>query len=842
MSAGPPSQRFILARRYLVRMSLLLAMCNCQLAVIAQAGPSVPEEPVVLREFLILPRVGHYGRWPIHVDPVQAALARGDWRTPQAGDLMTGAEGYAAQWREAFAGADGWLRHSALRSGYAYAEIEWPRDEVMLLEAQGDAMVYVNGEPRAGDPYETGQTVLPVEMRAGTNSFLFHVARGRLNASLIRPTEEVFFDLRDTTLPDLVEGETGTRWLGVLLVNARPEPFDESRCTVIRAGAQAMTTTLPSLPPCSVRKVAVPFDGDTLGIEKDAQAVRVQLDLREAEAEAVLATAAFDLAVVAPDMPQTRTFYSHIDGSVQPYALLPALPLDSGTEPGLLVTLHDTRISAREHLESCAAHDWAHVLAPMGRRPHGFDWEDWSARDVEEAIADVRQHVTFDDSRMWLTGTATGGHGVWQLATQQPDRWAAIAPRNAWVSYRTYGGGLPSFSEPTQVEEMLLRAATTCDLMPLVDNLASSGVYVEHDPNDTVVPVEQSRMMREQLAKFHRDFAYLEPRAGQTAPQKGCAISPSLALYLRERQTVPLNEIKLATFDPGTSATEGWLTIVQQERQLELSRASVRIDTERRSFFGTTSNVAALALDVSGLEPGGVLEVTLDGESLGPLSWPEFSPPKLWFVRTSAGWLPSRPLSSRVKLPQRYGNFKSVFDRQVMFVYGTRGNEAENDWALAKARFDAEQFLTRANGSIEVVPDTAFHPGRYPHRNVVLYGNADTNSAWPSLLSTSPVQVRRGRVRVGLRPESGADLACVFVRPRTDSDRTVVAAVSGTGIDGFRATDRLPYFVSGVTLPDFMLFGSKTLVTGDDDIRALGSFGRDWGVETAEIVWRDAAL
>ena len=177
-----------------------------------------------------------------------------------------------------------------------------------------------------------------------------------------------------------------------------------------------------------------------------------------------------------------------------------------------------------------------------------------------------------------------------------------------------------------------------------------------------------------------------------------------------------------------------------------------------------------------------------------------------------------------------------MFDRRVVFVYGTRGDDAENAWALAKARFDAEQFLTRANGSVEVIADTSFHPGRFPIHNVVLYGNADTNAAWPSLLSTSPVQVRRGRVRVGLRPESGDDLACVFVRPRTDSDRNLVAAVSGTGIKGFRATDRLPYFVSGVVLPDFLLFGSKSLSVGADDIRALGSFGLDWGVESAEII------
>ena len=844
LDQSPPALPFPVA---VLVLGLLQVSLQPQLAIAQQVILS-EVQPEKFREFLILPRVGQYGRTPMHVDPIQAALARGAWRTPTAGSTVAGAEGYAVEWREASADADGRLRHSALRGGYAYTQVDWPRDEVLLLEAVGDAMVYVNGEPRAGDPYETGQTVLPVRMRTGTNTFLFHVARGELQAALVRPTQKVSIDLRDATLPDLVAGETGIRWVGVLVINARTEPLEGCRCAAIRAGVQPLTTAMPSVPPCSVRKIAVPFNGDLTGAEQSAQAIRVQLDLIDdnGPGQPVLATAAFDLAVVQPDAPQTRTFLSQVDSSAQSYALLPAVKNTTNRHaqdsvPGLVVSLHDAGVTAEKHLANCTRLNWAHVLAPAGRRPHGFDWEDWSARDVEEAIDDLRQHVPFDPARLWLAGTATGGHGVWRLATLQPDRWAAIAPRNAWVSYRTFGGGLPAFSEPTPIEQMLLRTANTCDTSALVSNLAPCGVFVQHDPNDALVPVEQSRLLREQLAKFHPDFVYHEPRAGQSPTSGDCTFPPAVAQFFRDRHTVPLDRIELATFDPGTSSTNGWLTIAQQIVQLELSRASLRYDASRRSFSGTTSNVAALALNVDWLEPG-VVDVTLDGETLGLLTWPDSSPPQHWFLRTPSGWIHTNQLPPWAKHPLRYGNFKSVFDRRVIFVYGTRGDEAENDWALAKARFDAEQFLTRANGSVEVIPDAAFHPGRYPHRNVVLYGNADTNSAWPSLLSTSPVQVRNGRVRVGVRPESGDDLACVFVRPRTDSDRALVAAVSGTGIDGFRATDRLPYFVSGVTLPDLLLFGSESLSEGADEIRALGSFGPDWGIDTAEIRWRDAAL
>jgi hypothetical protein len=161
---------------------------------------------------------------------------------------------------------------------------------------------------------------------------------------------------------------------------------------------------------------------------------------------------------------------------------------------------------------------------------------------------------------------------------------------------------------------------------------------------------------------------------------------------------------------------------------------------------------------------------------------------------------------------------------------------------LAKARYDAETILVRHNGSVDVVADTAFNPNEDRDRNVVLYGNASTNSAWPQLMSMSPVQVRSDGVWIERRPEQGESLACVFVRPRRGSDTAVVGVVGGSDVAGMRSTDRLPYFVNGASFPDLLLFSSKSLSEGNSDVRAAGYFGRVWTVDPGEIVWRDAAL
>jgi hypothetical protein len=235
------------------------------------------------------------------------------------------------------------------------------------------------------------------------------------------------------------------------------------------------------------------------------------------------------------------------------------------------------------------------------------------------------------------------------------------------------------------------------------------------------------------------------------------------------------------------------------------------------------------------------MDVTLDGQDLHWLPWPEDTH-ELCFERQGDEWTATELPSLQLKGPARNGTFTAVFNGNPLLVYGTAGTDDENRWAEAKARYDAETFYYRGNGALDVLPDSRFDLNRDTHRSVVLYGNADTNRAWPLLLSTSPVEVRRGQVRVGTRTESGDGLAVVMVRPRAGSDVAMVGVVGGTGPAGMRLTDRLRWFVSGIVYPDLMILGPDVLSAGTADVRAWGFFGPDWQVDSGEIAWRDAAL
>src|SRR5262249_4354861 len=147
--------------------------------------------------------VGFRRRAAIAADPIAAQLVAGSWRMPRPGDAVTFVQGQTRRWEPITAGADGWFSHPSLRGGYLAATIAAPGDAVMMLEASGHARVFINGEPRVGDNYSDGYVRLPVRMRKGPNTWLFHSASDRVQARLTKPRAPVFLSTADITVPDL---------------------------------------------------------------------------------------------------------------------------------------------------------------------------------------------------------------------------------------------------------------------------------------------------------------------------------------------------------------------------------------------------------------------------------------------------------------------------------------------------------------------------------------------------------------------------------------------------------------------------------------------------------------
>jgi pimeloyl-ACP methyl ester carboxylesterase len=818
---------------------LLLGTAPSMLAAESSAQPGI-----LLREGLLIQSVARSGRSAFHTDAIEAALVSGQWSAPRPGETVVLPDGTSRTWEAVVADEKGAFSGAVLRGGYACIPYVAERDEVLLLKASGHSLVYVNGEPRVGAPYRKMKTVLPVRLHAGTNDLLFQSGRGDLRVELQPPTAPVTLATHDLTLPDLIVNQENDHWGALLVVNSTTNLLTDLKIVSVAAGGTPVTTRLPSVLPLSVRKVGFRLKHSG---QSDTNRIEFEVTLSRGEEDDAQVLDSVRIPVRLREAWQThkRTFISDIDGSVQYFAVTPARPLDADhPAKALVLSLHGAAVEALGHAASYKNKTWATIAAPTNRRPFGFDWEDWGRMDALEVLAIAQEAFCTDPHQTYLSGHSMGGHGTWQIGVNYPDRFAALGPSAGWISFFSYAGGRRSEST-NALAQLIQRASTPSDTLVMKSNYLHEAIYVLHGDADDNVPVTQARTMRTVLEGFHHDFLYHEqPGAGHWWGDPCVDWPPMFDLFARHKipDSDAVREINFTTANPGISASCHWVTIEAQQRALDKSVVDVRWDpaTRRRDIriAGTTENVARLSMDVAQTSSSGPFLVELDGQTLTNVS--VFAgESRLWFVQDAGGWRQSHPVSPASKGPHRCGPFKEAFQHRMQFVYGTRGTPQENAWALLKARYDAETWWYRGNGSVDVLPDTAFDPRREPDRGVILYGHADSNGAWDALLGDSPVQVKRGRVVIGGRTLSGEDLACLFLRPRPGSDVACVGVVAGSGLTGMRLTDRAPYFTSGVAYPDCTVFDPTVLSQGADAARVAGFFGNDWSVEQGEFAWRD---
>jgi len=114
------------------------------------------------------------------------------------------------------------------------------------------------------------------------------------------------------------------------------------------------------------------------------------------------------------------------------------------------------------------------VLVPQCRK--GSYWTDAEmGKMVMQALDQTVAEFGADKERLYLTGVSMGGYGVWQLASQHPDKFAALI---------AICGGSP------------LSGGDNGDrFLPIARQIGHTPVWVFHGADDTVVPVTESRGM-----------------------------------------------------------------------------------------------------------------------------------------------------------------------------------------------------------------------------------------------------------------------------------------------------------------------------------------------------------
>lgn len=818
-------------------------------------------------------------RWPVRTDGVEALMAAGDW--PHRDDAAHDAESTTPppsvngrEWQRVDT-PNGVIPGSAFAGGYARVVLQRAQAGPVLLRASGHSMVYINGKPHAGDPYGYGYLLVPVNMQEGANEFLFASGRGDMRYALEEVEPGLSIVLEDATLPDAIGMDPV--WIGVTVINTTNQAINASPGNSVTIRASATTgaaTATRSTPIGSVEAMSARKVGFEVGLSLpevadggEPVAIRVEIGI---EGQEPLDVETVTLRVPPKGGSRVLTYISDVDGSVQKYAVVPAVASNDASDdarPGLVLSLHGASVEALNQANAYEAKKDFVIVAPTNRRPFGFDWEDWGRRDALDVLAIAQKQFGTDPSRVYVTGHSMGGHGTWQMVSLFPDRFAVAAPSAGWESFESYAGWMPRLEPGTggaQVANVFRRAAATSQTALLKENLRDKPLYILHGDADDNVPVSQARMMRELLTGIASPIAYHEqPGAGHwwdddQGPGAACLDWPGFFEMFRAHTLAPsddVSSISFTTLDPSVSARRNWIRITQQERVGEASTINATHDGS--TIVVTTTNVAAFEVTLAGFEGS----VIVDGDELRGSGFLRRSDAGGEQPRWRAGFVPASERS-----PSRGGPFKRAFDRRAVLVYGTQGTPGEREWARAKALFDAQTFAYRGNGGFEVMsdvayletlalplkPDTKGHIWPLSDRNVVLYGNRDTNALWARYVGAdAPLDVARGTITARSasgesRVIEGDDLVCIAIVP--GPGRTLAGLVAPTGAPGGVVANRLPFFLSGAGFPDYLVLDARMLGDlpgrGTGGVVGAGFFNREWRIPSftdESGVWRDAA-
>ena len=146
------------------------------------------------------------------------------------------------------------------------------------------------------------------------------------------------------------------------------------------------------------------------------------------------------------------------------------------------------------------AHDFPAIVV-FPQAPVPGDWSGRPLRAASAALSDAMAEFGADPERVYLTGISMGGYGSWDLALNEPDRFAALVPicggLRPSASLRKFGAGAVALRAATMHD----RAATT---------LAHIPTWIFHGSADQIIPVEESRVMVEAMRRAGADVQYTE--------------------------------------------------------------------------------------------------------------------------------------------------------------------------------------------------------------------------------------------------------------------------------------------------------------------------------------------
>jgi predicted peptidase len=169
-------------------------------------------------------------------------------------------------------------------------------------------------------------------------------------------------------------------------------------------------------------------------------------------------------------------------------------------------------------------------LVVFPQAPDGTEWTEAAGPLAFATLDAAVREFNGDSDRVYLTGMSMGGYGTWELALQQPARFAALVPicGGITVDWTDARPGLRAHSVANAADPFAAAAQRLKDIP----------VWIFHGGKDDVVPPSQSRRMDAALkAADARDARYTEfPDANHNSWDATYAYTPMWEWLFEQRR------------------------------------------------------------------------------------------------------------------------------------------------------------------------------------------------------------------------------------------------------------------------------------------------------------------
>ncbi len=732
-----------------------------------------------------------------------------------------------------------------LNQCYLYAEVENGRDEVLLVDTKTVGEFFVNGKRFFGEPYKFGFNQVAVPFQKGKNQVLLKVSSyedPEFEFSLVRPSGPIQI-LDDVTRPDLIETQLASGWLGVPMVNTTEGWLQDLRVKVIKDEIFDGIEDKISFPlaPLSTLKIPVrlkqraPAHGNhSVSIEiysgrKKISEKKINLRFRDR----------------THDEGVMETFVSKLDGSVQYYSLLYPKKFDPQKYYDAIVALHGANVEASLLTDNFAPKDWAFVVAPTNRRPHGFAYQDLGRLDALEVLDQVQKKHHINAQGLYLVGHSMGGEGTWHIGLHHPSKFQGLAPTAGWSSFQLYTPFLYQEAElrtPPQIRAFRDRVIMDSNNPYFVENAKQLPVYISNAERDDDVPAFHSRLMnrlalnagaKTEYREVNTDVHWFIEPLNEGRGYDSMDHPEGYEFLKAHPPDLYPKQISFKLFDLGIEKDFYWTRVEEQHEVFTETKVHAMITDAEIKL--RTSNVKTITLNLAKqLVPNILAQIQWNNKKINtkiPSSRRitlELGPSGI--KRTTAN--PSKKLERH--------SLKTAFFSPYLIVYGTNGSPDETEVLLHNARLLADKAWRTANSLAPITRDIDVTPEMIKKYNLILFGSPERNSLAKKWAPKVPLKIEKGGIQFG-KEKMGTDeggLAYTFIFPNPDERERYIVNCGGTSIEAEKFANYFQPFYErlGYGVPDFLIFSKEVQRSGWGGVKAAGFFSKKWDLSNQDYV------